>query len=76
MPAADILIAPDQSDLNVYKTASNGTTEVGCCGRSSQKAQTGCCGGGTVAEKGNELDNINLNELAGSYKIYAVKSST
>ncbi|KAG8527772.1 uncharacterized protein KY384_007926 [Bacidia gigantensis] len=72
----DVLIVPDQSDLNVYKTASKddpgASKETGCCG-------SGC--GGNVSLSGDEKSvvedakwaDVDFNEWAGSYKVYAVK---
>lgn len=60
----DILIIPDESDLNVYKTAAKDNSGVGCCGSSESKSSSGCSGRGEV--KKGEASDIDLNEWAGT----------
>ncbi|KAK4499091.1 hypothetical protein PRZ48_009603 [Zasmidium cellare] len=82
----DILIVDAKSDLNVYRHDDG--TNAGCCapppaaektnGCSSSEKASGCCGpskskpaqAATVAN----FENVDFNEFAGSFKIYAVKS--
>ena len=68
---------------------SGGSTAGGCCGGTSEpeKQETSCCGGGGEgAEKSDDqaasdyhdtmsdlLDSFDVNEYAGSFKIFAVK---
>ncbi|KAL6715358.1 hypothetical protein ACLMJK_007624 [Lecanora helva] len=68
----DILIILDQSDLNIYKTANEKGEAIGCCGPVS----TGCCGSGQNESSTKEevkIKDLDLNEWAASFKIYAVK---
>ncbi|KAK3704506.1 hypothetical protein LTR37_013789 [Vermiconidia calcicola] len=70
----DSLIVNDKSDLNVYTTAQQdktvGGAASGCCGPVS----TGCCSNGAPSTADEEdAKNIDFNEFAGSYKIYALK---
>ncbi|KAL9597363.1 MAG: hypothetical protein Q9219_005172 [cf. Caloplaca sp. 3 TL-2023] len=68
----DIVIAADQSDLNIYKTASKDNAVLGCCGPASKSASS--CGSHKETESRKEKQkDIDLNEWAGSYKMYAVK---
>ncbi|KAL8795587.1 MAG: hypothetical protein Q9195_002008 [Heterodermia aff. obscurata] len=80
----DILIIPDRSDLNVYKTQGEDGTNLGCCGPTikddtkseccgSKESKSTCNGNNGKAENDDKLAEIDLNEWAGSYKIYAVK---
>ena len=58
------MIVGDNSDLNVYKTASVDGTEAGCCGPVSAKTPS-CCGG-KKADGGDELlRDLDLNQWAG-----------
>ncbi|KAL9029930.1 MAG: hypothetical protein Q9196_001878 [Gyalolechia fulgens] len=68
----DTLIVPDNSDLNVYKTASKDNEVLGCCGPASKSASS-CCGTKDEGKKVEKQKDIDLNEWAGSFKIYAVK---
>ena len=65
---ADVMIVGDQSDLNVYKTASTDGEEVGCCGPASKKA-TSCSDGSTSGGRDDELKDLDLNEWAGEFLI-------
>lgn len=60
---ADILIIADESDLNVYKTASKEDIGVGCC--SGGKGSSGGCG---VKRKVDTKD-LDLNEWAGKRQL-------
>ncbi|KAL9005925.1 MAG: hypothetical protein Q9188_001339 [Gyalolechia gomerana] len=68
----DTLIVADNSDLNVYKTASEANEVLGCCGPASKSASS-CCGSKDEEKKVEKQKDIDLNEWAGSFKIYAVK---
>ena len=63
----DILIVDTGSDLNVY---SQGGSEA-CCGSNAVQSSS-CCS--PVQDIKADLKNVDLNEWAGSYKIYAVKA--
>ena len=83
---ADVLIVADQSDLNIYKTASKEKTALGCC--SPESKVSGC---NAAVKRSSKSENIDLNEWAGkrsrfsfqtylgaymfaaSFKIYAFK---
>ena len=69
MTDADVLIVPDRSDLNVYKTASKDGGEVGCCGpKSSSDNTTSGCGNQKKREVVSaDLKDIDLNEWAGKF---------
>ncbi|KAL2863380.1 putative arsenic methyltransferase Cyt19 [Aspergillus lucknowensis] len=58
----DVLIVDTKADLNMYQQSCY-------LGRSS------CCGSkGSVGSPGNEFADVDFNEWAGSYQIYAVKN--
>ncbi|KAL8948588.1 MAG: hypothetical protein Q9222_005239 [Ikaeria aurantiellina] len=63
----DVLLVPDNSDLNIYKTADQGFNEAGCCGPAST-AKSSCCGSGTTKPMDGQPSDTDLNEWAGSYK--------
>lgn len=69
----DIMIVGDNSDLNVYKNAGVDGTEAGCCGPVSAKKQS-CCGGKKSDGGDDLLRDLDLNQWAGSFKIFAVKA--
>ena len=54
----------DNSDLNVYKTASTSGAEVGCCGPVSAKANS-CASNKTSGGSDDVLKDLDLNEYAG-----------
>lgn len=60
----DVMIVPDRSDLNVYKTASKDGGEVGCCGPSSSE-QTSGCGNKKREVVSADLKDLDLNKWAG-----------
>ena len=60
----DILIIGDQSNLNVYKTASEDNSAVGCCGPSEQ-GKSSCQNGGDAVRLEGSLKDVDLNEWAG-----------
>ena len=62
----DVLVVADHSDLNVYKTADENGTQLGCCGPSKQ-GKSSCNGNNDGIEIGKELADIDLNEWAGKY---------
>ncbi|KAL8943426.1 MAG: hypothetical protein Q9216_001064 [Gyalolechia sp. 2 TL-2023] len=66
------LIVADNSDLNVYKTASKDNEVLGCCGPASKSASSHC-GSKDEEKKIEKQKDVDLNEWAGSFKIYAVK---
>ncbi|KAH7066125.1 putative ubiE/COQ5 methyltransferase [Paraphoma chrysanthemicola] len=74
----DIVILDAGNDLNVY---TSGQVNAGCCsGAGDQKAESPqmCCGGndsdgGVLTDMKRDLRNLDLNEWAGSFKIFAVK---
>ena len=66
---ADIVIVADKSDLNVYKTASENGTEVGCCGPASQ-GKSSCNGDSNAIDMGKELGDVDLNEWAGKHLLH------
>lgn len=68
----DTLIVADNSDLNVYKTASKNNEVLGCCGPAS-KSTWSCSGSKNEEKKVEKQTDIDLNKWAGSFKIYAVK---
>ena len=70
----DTMIIPDDSDLNVYKTANKDGAEAGCCGPSSS-GKSSCSSKKAPANKAASVENADLNEWAGSFKIYAVKAA-
>ena len=57
---ADVLIVADQSDLNIYKTASKEKTALGCC--SPESKASGC---NAAVKRSSKSENIDLNEWAG-----------
>ena len=66
---ADVLIVPDHSDLNVYRTASkDSNAEVGCCGPAG-KAKSSGCGTKDVVEDA-QLADVDLNEWAGMWFLF------
>ncbi|KLJ07106.1 hypothetical protein EMPG_17400 [Blastomyces silverae] len=83
----DILIVDAKSDLNIYTAALDIPTSAagGCCGVVKEPEPTPCCGPTTPAkmERGPgifsegfkaDFKNVDFNEWAGSFKIYAVKN--
>lgn len=60
----DTLIVADNSDLNVYKTASEANEVLGCCGPASKSASS-CCGSKDEEKKVEKQKDIDLNEWAG-----------
>ncbi|RBR19890.1 hypothetical protein FVER53590_12196 [Fusarium verticillioides] len=58
----DILITDTKSDLNVYLDASSGAAAGGCCSAPENMA--------------DDLEGQDLNEWAGSFKIYAMKQKS
>jgi SAM-dependent methyltransferase len=82
----DVLITDTKSDLNVYKTAAAGADAACCAPPSTAKAsccspptttQASCCSPPSTSVKsvsnGTPKD-MDYNEFAGSFKIYALKS--
>lgn len=78
----DVLIVDSGNDLNVYKeTGEDGAKGSACCPPPKKAEQTAssCCtpkkANGTSAAEMNlkELNDVDFNQWAGSYKIYAVK---
>ncbi|KAF2032825.1 putative ubiE/COQ5 methyltransferase [Setomelanomma holmii] len=76
----DVAIVDTGSDLNVY---TSGEVNIGCCSGVSEKKEEvpqTCCGpkkdidGGVVQDMKRDLSNLDLNEWAGSFKIFAVKN--
>ncbi|EGD94376.1 ubiE/COQ5 methyltransferase [Trichophyton tonsurans CBS 112818] len=68
----EVLIVDTKSDLNVYTTAKDDGPATSSCGT---KSKPGCCSGGVVsAESAAEVANVDFNEWAGSFKIYAIKA--
>ncbi|KAF3479877.1 WD40 repeat protein [Arthroderma uncinatum] len=65
----EILIIDANSDLNVYTSAKTDGESGGCC--SAQKKPDCCSGEGNQT---SDIQNVDFNEWAGSFKIYAVKS--
>ncbi|OAL04619.1 arsenite methyltransferase [Phaeosphaeriaceae sp. SRC1lsM3a] len=79
----DVAIVDAGSDLNVY---TSNEINTGCCSGVEEKApvesaKQSCCAGkqvqdgGVAADMSRDLSNLDLNEWAGSYKIFAVKKS-
>lgn len=64
----DVLITDTKSDLNVYFEPSGSS----CCGPKDETENKGCCGA-PVTELPKDLKGEDMNEWAGSFKIYAVK---
>ncbi|KAK2733666.1 hypothetical protein FQN57_002063 [Myotisia sp. PD_48] len=67
----DFLLVDTKSDLNIYTTAKSGSKGPGCC---SSDIQTCCEPSDSSAQPKPDVENIDFNEWAGSFKIYAVKS--
>ncbi|KAI4191096.1 MAG: hypothetical protein L6R41_000317 [Letrouitia leprolyta] len=72
MMSLDALIVADNSDLNVYKTSSKDNEVLGCCGPASKSASS-CSASKNEEKEVEKQKDINLNQWAGSFKIYAVK---
>ena len=70
MASVDILIVADQSDLNVHKTASQGSTGIGCCGSTGQ-GKPSCSGNNDAVKMDGKLDKVDLNEWAGENSPFA-----
>lgn len=76
---SDTLIVDSKADLNVYTKAKEGDQGSSCCGESAEQP---CCEKGpsccnkeeSVPDGTSDLSKLDLNELAGSFKIYAVKA--
>ncbi|KAF2276243.1 S-adenosyl-L-methionine-dependent methyltransferase [Westerdykella ornata] len=75
----DVVIADTNSDLNVYVDMAKDPSvkdpdTAGCCGPPAKEAsKTSCCSTAVKAPSDISLGDINLNEWAGSFKIFAVK---
>ncbi|KAM5429513.1 putative arsenite methyltransferase [Microsporum canis] len=68
----EILIVDAKSDLNVYTTAKEVGQNNGGCGTQSKP---GCCSGGIPSrELESDVKDVDFNEWAGSFKIYAIKT--
>ncbi|EEQ85336.1 ubiE/COQ5 methyltransferase [Blastomyces dermatitidis ER-3] len=82
----DILIVDAKNDLNIYTAALDNPKSAagGCCGVVKEPEPTPCCGptrakierGPGIFSEGFKADfkNVDFNEWAGSFKIYAVKN--
>ncbi|KAN0081893.1 S-adenosyl-L-methionine-dependent methyltransferase [Elaphomyces granulatus] len=75
-----VLITDNNHDLNVYSdTRKDGKNNNPCCGPETDKIPSSCDGntGGVDSSKtcSSGPKAINFNEWAGSYQIYAVKTS-
>ena len=62
MKIVDILIVPDQTDLNIYKTTSDDNTGIGCCGSGCNGKQS--CASNDVVKKDGKTRDIDLNKWA------------
>ncbi|KAK5203618.1 hypothetical protein LTR41_010645 [Exophiala xenobiotica] len=81
---ADILILDSGSDLNIYNSAKENGKSCKCCGEGVENAccekTPTCCSGTDPALEGSskpinpKLEDDDFNELAGSFKIYALKA--
>ncbi|KAF2186382.1 putative ubiE/COQ5 methyltransferase [Zopfia rhizophila CBS 207.26] len=83
----DIIIVDSKADLNVYTQTGDQGNSVGsmCCGdggkgiKPCSESSVSCCRGGEERDGGvvqdlkSKYGNLDLNEWAGSYKIFAVK---
>ncbi|KAL8712734.1 MAG: hypothetical protein Q9220_002942 [cf. Caloplaca sp. 1 TL-2023] len=69
----DVLLVPDNSDLNIYKTADQGSNEAGCCGPAS-KAKITCCGSNDTKRTDEPPPDLDLNEWAGKFPRIAESS--
>ncbi|EME44340.1 hypothetical protein DOTSEDRAFT_88528 [Dothistroma septosporum NZE10] len=79
----DILIVDAKSDLNVYRHSDG--TNAGCCAppepAAKEEKKVGCCGSSSAkkasvpaqAETVKDFDDVDFNQFAGSFKIYAIK---
>ncbi|PGH05870.1 hypothetical protein GX51_02649 [Blastomyces parvus] len=82
----DVLIVDAKNDLNIYTAALDNPNSAagGCCGDVKEPEPTPCCGptpaklerGPGIFSEGFKADfkNVDFNEWAGSFKIYAVKN--
>ena len=61
-----VLIIADHSDLNVYKTAENGSTQGGCCGPTPSN-RVSHQRGQDVMDVDHRLRDLDFNEWAGEY---------
>ncbi|OAX83780.1 hypothetical protein ACJ72_01864 [Emergomyces africanus] len=83
---SDVLIVDAKNDLNIYTSALSDPESAsgGCCGEVKKPEPTPCCGpsppkeerGPGIFSEGFKADfkNVDFNEWAGSFKIYAVKN--
>ncbi|KAK5062510.1 hypothetical protein LTR84_004583 [Exophiala bonariae] len=79
----DILIVDAHNDLNVYKDK-GAQTSTQCCGTDAKNSryekESSCCTGKGAEQADaleairNDFDNLDFNEWAGSFKIYAIKA--
>ncbi|KAK4934271.1 hypothetical protein LTR10_024407 [Elasticomyces elasticus] len=74
-----VRIADSNVDLNVYYGAKEENSVGGCCGEGSVQAccekSPSCCNmEGTDLDHLSDLSMMDLNELAGSFRVYAVKA--
>ncbi|OJD17415.1 hypothetical protein AJ78_02487 [Emergomyces pasteurianus Ep9510] len=84
---SDVLIVDAKNDLNIYTSALSNLESAsgGCCGEVKKPEATPCCGPSPSKEKERgpgifsegfkaDFKNVDFNEWAGSFKIYAVKN--
>jgi len=79
MHRTDTLIADSDADLNVYLQAKGDSSGGSCRGEGSKDAccemSPSCCDKrDTDLGDVSELSKLDLNELAGSFKVYAIKA--
>ncbi|KAK2865119.1 hypothetical protein FQN49_003897 [Arthroderma sp. PD_2] len=68
----EVLIIDAKSDLNVYTTAKVDGESGGCCDTQPKSA---CCSGeSSSGNQTSDIENVDFNEWAGSFKIYAIKA--
>ncbi|KAK5050431.1 hypothetical protein LTR84_003712 [Exophiala bonariae] len=80
----DILLHDSGTDLNIYNTAKGDIKNCKCCGEGVENAcceKTATCCSGLNPASGrsfnpisSDLENVDFNELAGAFKIYAIKA--